>query len=137
VPESRPAQIRPNREREGHDFSRATNPRKVVIPSEVKGLCVFTDHSDPHEKLSLLNCHSELNVVIPSKIKRRHSEQSEESAVSGPCQNPGLRKTDQTVKGKGTASAVPPSPVKLSFRPKSRDFVFALMTATRMKRCDY
>ena len=39
------------REREGHDFSRATNPRKIVIPTEVKGLCVFTDHSDPHETL--------------------------------------------------------------------------------------
>jgi hypothetical protein len=39
--------------------------------------------------------------------------------------------------GKGTASAVPPSPVKLSFRAKSRDLVFSLITATRMKRCDY
>jgi hypothetical protein len=63
VPESRPAQNRPKREREWHDFSRAANPRKIVIPSEVKGLCVFTDDSDPHETLSLLN------LVIPSKAR--------------------------------------------------------------------
>jgi hypothetical protein len=63
VPESRSAQNRPNREREGHGFSRAAKPRKIVIPTEVKGLCVFTDHSDPHETLSLLS------VVIPSKAR--------------------------------------------------------------------